>query len=97
MSAASWGKTEIRNAVAERSGLPASTVDAVLAALSSVVVEQVSKGTKLQIPGIATFEVVQRAARTGRNPATGETMQIPARNAVKVSASAPLKRAAAGG
>ncbi len=53
MSAATWGKTEIRNAVAERSGLPASTVDAVLAALSSVVVEQVSKGTKLQIPGIA--------------------------------------------
>lgn len=97
MPAAPWGKAELRNAVAERSGLPASTVDAVLAALSSVIVEQVSKGTKLQIPGIATFEVVQRAARTGRNPATGETMQIPARAAVKVTASAPLKRAAAGG
>ncbi len=97
MPATPWGKAELRNAVAERSGLPASTVDAVLAALSSVIVEQVSKGTKLQIPGIATFEVVQRAARTGRNPATGETMQIPARAAVKVTASAPLKRAAAGG
>ena len=97
MAATPWGKTELRNAVAERSGLPASTVDAVLAALASVVTEQVAQGTKLQVPGIATSEVVQRAARTGRNPATGETMQIPARNAVKVSASAPLKRAAAGG
>jgi DNA-binding protein HU-beta len=97
MAATPWGKTELRNAIVERSGIPAGMVDGVLSALASVIVEQVAQGTKLQIPGIATIEVVQRAARTGRNPATGETMQIPARNAVKVSASAPLKRAAAGG
>jgi DNA-binding protein HU-beta len=97
MSAAPWGKSELRNAVAERSGVPASTVDAVLAALASVVVEQISQGTKLQIPGIATLDVVQRAARSGRNPSTGETMLIPARRAVKVTPAAPLKRAAAGG
>ena len=93
---APWGKTELRNAIVERSGIPAGMVDGVLNALASVVVEQVSQGVKLQVPGIVTIDVVQRSARTGRNPQTGETMQIPARRAVKVTPSAPLKRAAAG-
>lgn len=96
MSTAPWGKSELRNAIADRSGIPAGTVDGVLAALASVVVEQVSQGTKLQIPGVATIDVVDRSARTGRNPQTGETMEIPARRAVKITPSAPLKRAAAG-
>jgi DNA-binding protein HU-beta len=96
MSGAAWGKVELRNAIVERSGIPAGMVDGVLTALAGVIVEQVAQGTKLQIPGVATFDVVQRAARTGRNPATGESMEIPARRAVKVTASAPLKRAAAG-
>ena len=96
VSTAPWGKTELRNAIVERSGIPAGMVDGVLNALASVVVEQVSQGVKLQVPGIVTIDVVQRSARTGRNPQTGETMQIPARRAVKVTPSAPLKRAAAG-
>ncbi|MBM3690191.1 MAG: integration host factor [Actinobacteria bacterium] len=96
MTAAPWGKSELLNAIVERSGISAGTVDGVLAALSSVVVEQVSRGTKLQIPGVATIDVVHRSARRGRNPQTGETMEIPARRAVKITASAPLKRAAAG-
>lgn len=96
MSTAPWGRTELRNAIVERSGIPAGMVDGVLNALASVVVEQVAQGVKLQVPGIVTIDVVQRSARTGRNPQTGETMQIPARRAVKVTPSAPLKRAAAG-
>ena len=96
MSTAPWGKTELRAAIVERSGIPAGMVDGVLTALASVVVEQVSQGTKLLLPGIATIDVVQRSARTGRNPQTGETMEIPARRAVKMTPSAPLKRAAAG-
>ena len=96
MSTTPWGKTELRTAIVERSGIPAGMVDGVLAALASVVVEQVSQGTKLLLPGIATIDVVQRSARTGRNPQTGETMEIPARRAVKMTPSAPLKRAAAG-
>lgn len=96
MSGTPWGKTELRNAIVERSGIPAGMVDGVLAALASVVVEQVSHGTKLQLPGIGIVDVVQRSARTGRNPQTGETMEIPARRAVKITPSAALKRAAAG-
>lgn len=96
MTTAPWGKAELRNAIVERSGIPAGMVDGVLAALASVVVEQVSQGTKLQIPGVATIDVVHRSARAGRNPQTGEAMEIPARRAVKITPSAPLKRAAAG-
>ena len=97
MAASTWGKTELRNAVAEHSGVPAGTVDSVITALAAVLGEQVAQGTKVQIPGVATIDVVQRSARTGRNPQTGETMSIPARKAVKITPSAPLKRAAAGG
>ncbi len=96
MSGTPWGKAELRNAIVERSGIPAGMVDGVLAALASVVVEQVSHGTKVALPGIGIIDVVQRSARTGRNPQTGETMEIPARRAVKITPSASLKRAAAG-
>lgn len=96
MSETPWGKAELRNAIVERSGIPAGMVDGVLAALASVVVEQVSHGTKLQLPGIGIVDVIQRSARTGRNPQTGQAMEIPARRAVKITPSASLKRAAAG-
>ena len=97
MSTSTWGKTELRNAISERSGVSAGVVDGVIQALAAVLAEQVAQGTKVQIPGVATIDVVQRSARTGRNPQTGETMEIPARRAVKMTPSAPLKRAAAGG
>jgi DNA-binding protein HU-beta len=97
MSTSTWGKTELRNAISERSGVPAGVVDNVVQALAAVLAEQVAQGTKVQIPGVVTIDVVQRSARTGRNPQTGETMEIPARRAVKMTPSAPLKRAAAGG
>jgi DNA-binding protein HU-beta len=97
MSTSTWGKTELRNAISERSGVPAGVVDGVIQALAAVLAEQVAQGTKVQIPGVVTIDVVQRSARTGRNPQTGETMEIPARRAVKMTPSAPLKRAAAGG
>lgn len=48
----------------------------------------------LTIPGFLKFEQTHRAARTGRNPQTGETIQVPAANAAKVSAGAKLKNRA---
>jgi len=61
-----------------------------------VVADAVSHGDKVTIPGWISFEQVERAAREGRNPATGETLQIPARKAVKVSAGSKLKNAVQG-
>lgn len=97
MGTSTMTKSDLRSALVDRSGCSATVVESVLNALASVVTEQVSQGNRLQIPGLLTIDVVERAARTGRNPSTGETMQIPARRVVKVTASNTLKRAAAGG
>ena len=49
----------------------------------------------MQLPGLFTAEAVERPARNGRNPRTGESMTIPAHKAVKISASSTLKKAVA--
>jgi DNA-binding protein HU-beta len=59
-------------------------------------VDQVSKGEKVQITGFLSVERVERSARTGRNPATGEELQIPAGYGVKISAGSALKKAVKG-
>ena len=60
--------------------------DAFCAILAAAVKK--SKGTRL--PGVGSFNVVQRAARNGRNPQTGKTITIPARKAVKFSVARAL-------
>jgi Bacterial nucleoid DNA-binding protein len=50
-----------------------------------ILANAVSKGEGARLPGVGSFSVVQRAARTGRNPQTGKAITIPARKAVKFS------------
>jgi len=88
---------DLRNAVVERSGMPKDLVASVLDSLASVLVEQMARGNKVQVAGLGTFDVVSRSERSGRNPQTGEPLTIPARKAVKFTAAASLKRAAADG
>lgn len=88
-------KADLVAAIAEKTGVPQSGVDEVLKALEEVVTESVAKGgDKVSLPGFVSFERTRRAARTGRNPQTGEPINVPAANAVKVSAGARLKAAA---
>lgn len=89
-------RSDVITAAAQRSGLAPQAVDQALAALQSVVTEALVKGEKVTLPGFLSFEAVQRSAREGRNPSTGEKMHIPARTAVKVSAGQSLKRAVSG-
>jgi DNA-binding protein HU-beta len=86
-------RSELTASAAARSGLTTQVVDQALHALQAVITEALVKGEKVTVPGFLTLEAVQRSAREGRNPATGEKMQIPARTAVKVSAGQSLKRA----
>lgn len=67
----------------------AASVDAVLDAITSAL----KGGDKVQISGFGTFEVRQRAARTGRNPQTGATIQIAASKAPAFKAGKALKDA----
>ena len=71
-----------------------ATVASVVDSFFNVVAESVGSGTKVAIPGWISFEQISRAARAGRNPATGETIQIAASKGVKVSAGSKLKAAA---
>lgn len=81
-------RRELVAALAERTGQDKKQVDALVGAFVDEVTEQVAKGEQVMITGFAKFARVDRAARTGRNPATGETIQIAASRKVRVT---PLK------
>ena len=71
-------KTELVAAIAEKSGLTKKDAEVVINAFTETVAAELKKGEKVQLVGFGTFEVSERAARTGRNPRTGETMEIAA-------------------
>ena len=74
-------KAEFVAKVAEKSGLNRKQADAAVAAFTQTVIEALKDGEKVQLMGFGTFEVMDRPARTGRNPATGETIEIAASKA----------------
>ena len=71
-------KTELINAVAENAKISKKDAEAAVNAFTSVVADALKKGEKLQLIGFGTFEVRERGARAGRNPKTGETIEIAA-------------------
>ena len=89
-------KTELVASIASATGESQATVGRVVDGLFSAVSEAVAKGEKVTIPGFLSFEQVATAARTGRNPQTGEEIQIAASKAAKVTAGSKLKAAAKG-
>ena len=89
-------RSELVAAIAARTQQPADAVDAVVHGLASVLVEAAANGTRVQIPGLLTMETTVRPARQGRNPATGQPMQIAEKRIPKLTAGSTLKRAASG-
>ena len=86
-------KTELIAAIAEKTELSRKDAEKALKAFTEVVEEELKKGEKIQLVGFGTFEVSERAAREGRNPQTGETMQIAASKSPKFKARKALKDA----
>ena len=84
-------KTELVAAMAERAEISKKDAEAALKAFTDVVAEELKKGEKIQLVGFGTFEVSERAARTGRNPQTGAEMEIPPSKAPKFKAGKALK------
>ena len=68
-------------------------ITAALAALQSVITETLSAGDKVAIPSLGTFEIKERAARTGHNPRTGEKVEIAAKKVPAFKAAKALKDA----
>ncbi len=75
-------KTELVAAIAEKTELSKKDSEKALKAFIDVVTEELQKGEKIQLVGFGTFEVADRAAREGRNPLTGEKMQIDRKSVV---------------
>ena len=81
------------NVSVNRTDLVAAIADKALGALQEVLVESLGKGEAVKVTGLLSVERVERKARTGRNPRTGEEIAIPAGFGVKVSAGSALKKA----
>ena len=77
--------------IAEKSGLSKKQAELALGAFIDSVTEALKEGDKVQLMGFGTFEVKERAARTGRNPSTGETIEIPARKTPSFKAGTGLR------
>lgn len=86
-------KKEIIAALAETTELTKGTCEDVLDALTEVVTEGLIKGEVVSLPGLGKFSVAERAARTGRNPQTGEEIKIDATCTAKFKVSGVLKDA----
>ena len=86
-------KTELIAALAEKAGLNKRDAEKALNAFTDVVTDTMIKGDKVQLVGFGSFEVKDRAARTARNPRTGDELTVPASKAPIFKAGKALKEA----
>jgi len=86
-------KAELINAVAEKADVSKKDAEAVISATLETITAALKEGDKVQLVGFGSFEVKKRAARTGRNPQTGETIEIAAAKLPVFKAGKALKDA----
>ena len=84
-------KSQLIEAVAAKNGMKKKDAEAAVNAVTETIAEAMKNGEKVQLVGFGTFEVKARGARTGRNPKTGETIEVPASKHLAFSASKALK------
>jgi len=85
-------KNELAEQVAERTGMATSQARQAVETAIDVISDELAGGGEVALAGFGKFSVSQRAAREGRNPATGETIKIAASKAAKFSSAAALKK-----
>lgn len=86
-------KAELITAIADRTGISKKQAEEALAALTESITEALAQGHEVSLPGLGKLSVTDRPARQGRNPATGEAIEIAARKAPAFKASQTLKDA----
>ena len=91
----SLNRTELIAKIAEKANLSKTDADKAVAALQDVLVESLANGEAVKITSLMAIKRTERAARKGRNPRTGEEIQIPAGFGVKLTAGSALKKAVA--
>jgi DNA-binding protein HU-beta len=85
-------KTELIDAIAEKTGWSRSEAQQALTAVIDVISDNVASGEKVSITGFGSFEKRERAARTARNPQTGEAIKVKKTQTPKFTAGAQLKK-----
>lgn len=88
-------KNELIAAIAEKTGKSKADVGAVLTALGQVTTEHLKAGQEVVLGDIAKLKIARREAREARSPATGQTVQVAAKNVVKFKANKALADAVA--
>lgn len=86
-------KSQMLQVLAEKSGLSKKQVTALVDAMVELAYKEVKASGQFVVPGIGKLVKVHRAARMGRNPATGEQIQIPAKTVVKFRVAKAAKEA----
>jgi len=86
-------KGDLIEKVAKECGLSKTASEQVLSSILNAITGAVTAGDKVALIGFGTFSVSARPARDGRNPQTGETIQIPAKKIVKFKAGSKLSNA----
>ena len=84
-------KTDLIAEIAKETGLTKKDAGSAVNAFVDIVSEELKKGGKVQLVGFGTFEISERAAREGRNPQTGEAMEIHSSKTPKFKAGKALK------
>ncbi|HKK10370.1 MAG TPA: HU family DNA-binding protein [Bacteroidales bacterium] len=85
-------KAELIEAIASKADLTKADAKKALDAFIDATSDTLKKGDRVALVGFGSFSVAKRAARTGRNPKTGEEMQIPAKKVVKFKPGAELAK-----
>lgn len=83
-------KTDLINAIAEAAGLTKADATKALNATTAAIANAVKNDDKVALVGFGTFSVSERPSRTGKNPRTGEVIEIPAKKVVKFKPGAEL-------
>lgn len=85
-------KKELVNAIAAETGLSIKDSGKALNAFVAAFGDAMKKGQRIQLPGMGTFNIVNRSARVVRNPRTGDKLKVPAKKVVKFKAAPALSK-----
>ena len=86
-------KAELISKVAKEASITKAAAAQAVDAITETIAKDLKKGGRISLPGFGTFSVANRKARTGRNPQTGQQIQIPASKTAKFTAGKTLKEA----
>ena len=89
-------KSELMATLADDTGLKKKDVENVMEALRNTIYKTLKKELKIKLDGLGVFQLKDRKARIGRNPRTGETVNVPAKKVVKFRVVKVLKEAVLG-